>query len=79
MHRTVTIDYAVVLSGEIVLQLDNGEEKTLHAGDTLVQGGANHAWVNRADAPCRMLFVMLAAEKIVTKDGTVLEEAGLKR
>ena len=50
MHRTETIDYAIVLSGEITMLLDVGEV-VLNAGDILVQCGTNHAWVNRTNAP----------------------------
>jgi hypothetical protein len=77
MHRTVSLDYAVVLSGEIVLGLDGGEEKVVRAGEFIVQGGVNHTWTNRAAGPCRMLFVMVAAEKVVLGDGRVLEETVL--
>lgn len=58
MHRTETIDYAVVLSGEIVLLLDE-EDVHLKAGDVVVQRGTNHAWSNRSDKPCRMLYVLI--------------------
>ncbi|CAK7230177.1 hypothetical protein SCUCBS95973_007484 [Sporothrix curviconia] len=73
MHRTESIDYAVVVSGEIVLSLDSGEETTLKAGDYLVQGGANHAWGNRGTETCRILFVMVGADKVKLEDGTELE------
>ena len=58
MHRTETIDYGIVLEGEMTLVLDDGEVE-LHAGDMVVQCGTNHAWVNRSDRVCRMLFVLL--------------------
>lgn len=58
MHRTETIDYAVVLSGQITMLLDDTEVH-LKAGDVLIQRGTNHAWTNRSDAPCRMLFVLV--------------------
>lgn len=77
-HRTESIDYACVLSGEVVLRLDSGEERTLRAGEFFVQQGTNHSWVNNTDEPCRMAFVMMSAEKIVTNDGTVLEETVFK-
>ncbi|KAJ7080086.1 hypothetical protein C8R43DRAFT_1143161 [Mycena crocata] len=73
MHRTQTLDYAVVLLGEIVLSLDGGEEKTVKAGEMMVQCGANHAWINRTNEVCRILFVMVGAEKIVLEDGSALE------
>jgi len=77
MHRTVSLDYAVVLSGEIVLRLDGGEEKAVGAGGFIVQQGVNHEWINRGPEPCRILFVMVGSEKVVLGDGTVLEETVL--
>jgi mannose-6-phosphate isomerase-like protein (cupin superfamily) len=61
MHRTRTIDYAVILSGEIDMLLDDSEVH-LKAGDVLVQRGTNHAWVNRGDAPCQVAFILVDAK-----------------
>ncbi len=58
MHRTETIDYAIVLSGEITMLLDEGEV-LLKAGDVLVQCGTNHAWSNRSNAPCVVAFILI--------------------
>jgi quercetin dioxygenase-like cupin family protein len=58
MHRTESIDYAIVLEGEIVMLLDDSEV-TLKAGDVLVQAGTNHAWVNRSDKPAMVCFVLI--------------------
>ena len=60
MHRTRSIDYAIVLSGEIDMLLDESEIH-LKAGDVLVQQATNHAWVNRGSAPCRIAFVLIDA------------------
>lgn len=60
MHRTRTLDYAVVLNGEIDLLLDDTEVH-LHAGDTVVQQATNHAWVNRSRQTCRIAFVLIDA------------------
>lgn len=60
MHRTKTLDYAIVLSGEIYAVLDE-EEVLLKAGDVLVQRGTNHAWSNRADKPALIAFVLIDA------------------
>ena len=60
MHKTDTVDYCVVLSGEIWAVLDEGEV-LLRAGDCLVQRGTNHAWSNRSDARCTIAFVLVAA------------------
>lgn len=62
MHRTNTIDYCYVIEGEMVLLLDDGAEVILRQGDTAIQRGTNHAWLNRSGATCRMLFVMIGAE-----------------
>lgn len=58
MHRTKTVDYGIVLSGEIHLVVDEGET-LLKPGDVVVQRGTNHAWSNRSDEPCRMAFVLV--------------------
>lgn len=63
MHRSDTVDFIYVLDGEIVLELDDGRETTLRAGDTLVQNGTRHAWRNRSGRPCRMLVLMLGATR----------------
>lgn len=62
MHTTPTLDFATVISGEIVLELDDGETVTLKAGDTAVQHGVRHAWRNPSDAPASVSFVMLGAK-----------------
>jgi mannose-6-phosphate isomerase-like protein (cupin superfamily) len=59
-HRTESIDYAIVLSGEIDMWLDDSAVH-LKAGDILVQQGTNHAWVNRGTEPCRIAFVLIDA------------------
>lgn len=58
MHRTQTVDYCLVLEGEITLVLDN-EEVLMREGDFAVERGTNHAWANRSGKPCRMLFVLI--------------------
>ena len=63
MHKTRSVDYAVVLEGEIDMLLDDSEVH-LGAGDVLVQQGANHAWVNRGRATCRIAFVLIDAKGI---------------
>lgn len=60
MHRTESVDYGVVIDGEIVLLLDE-EEVTLRPGDVVIQRGTIHAWANRSNAICRMLFVLTDA------------------
>jgi quercetin dioxygenase-like cupin family protein len=60
MHRTDTVDYALVLTGEIWALMDEGET-LMRAGDTLVQRGTNHAWSNRSAEPCLVVFVLVSA------------------
>jgi len=62
MHRTKTIDYALILSGEIDMLLDDSEVH-LKAGDVVIQRGTNHAWVNRGNQPCQVAFVMVDAKE----------------
>lgn len=57
-HRTKTIDYAIILDGEIDMLLDDSEIH-VKAGDVLVQQGTNHAWVNNSDKPCRIAFILI--------------------
>jgi hypothetical protein len=57
-HRTQSVDYGIVLDGEITLLLDAGET-TLHAGDICIQRGTRHAWINRGTKPCRIAFVLI--------------------
>lgn len=61
MHRTRSIDYAIILSGEIYLMLDDSET-LLRQGDVVVQQGTYHAWSNRSSEPCRIAFVLIGAE-----------------
>jgi len=63
MHKTNTIDYCIVLSGEIWAVLDEGEV-LLRPGDCLIQRGTNHAWSNRSEEPCTIAFVLVAARPL---------------
>ena len=74
LHRTETIDYAVVISGEIDMQLDSGAVH-LRAGDVLVQQATLHDWVNRGSEPCRIAFVLVPVKPAV-RDGKVLHAMG---
>jgi quercetin dioxygenase-like cupin family protein len=58
MHRTETIDYGIVLSGELTLILDDSEV-LLKAGDMVIQRGTNHSWSNRSDKPCIIAFILV--------------------
>lgn len=61
-HRTRTVDYAIIMSGEIDMMLD---DKTVHlkAGDVVVQQATNHAWLNHGKEPCRVLFVLMDSKQ----------------
>ncbi len=64
MHRTNSVDYAVVIDGEIDMLLDESEVH-VKAGDVVVQRGTNHAWANRGDKPCSIAFVLIDAEPAI--------------
>jgi quercetin dioxygenase-like cupin family protein len=74
MHRTSSIDYAIVMSGEIDMQLDDSEVH-LKAGDVLVQRGTIHNWVNRGTEPCVMGFVLVDAKPAIA-GGKALDPTG---
>ena len=61
MHRTRSIDYGIVLQGEIYLVLDDSET-LLRSGDVVIQRGTDHAWENRSDKPVRMAFILVDGE-----------------
>ena len=73
-HRTESIDYAVVMAGEIDMEID-GASVHLAAGDVLVQRGTIHNWVNRGSTPCVIAFVLIAA-KPVERAGRVMSASG---
>ena len=73
-HRTDSLDYAVVMSGEIDMEID-GATVHLKAGDVLVQRGTVHNWINRGTEPCRIAFVLISA-KPVEAGGKVLPAFG---
>jgi hypothetical protein len=62
-HKTSSVDYAIILSGEIVALMDEGEV-LLKAGDVLIQRGTNHAWSNRTEEPCTVAFVLIDADPV---------------
>jgi mannose-6-phosphate isomerase-like protein (cupin superfamily) len=63
MHTTDTIDYVVVVSGEVTLDLDDGERTVLRAGDVVVQNGTRHAWRNHGTEPCVIVGVAVGADR----------------
>jgi quercetin dioxygenase-like cupin family protein len=60
-HRTESLDYAIVLSGKVDMELDDGERVHLEAGDVVVQRGTVHNWVNTGTEPCIMAYVLISA------------------
>jgi quercetin dioxygenase-like cupin family protein len=66
MHRTESVDYGIVLEGEVQLVLDDGSETRLGPGDVVVQRGTDHAWENRTDSVTRIAFILI--------DGTFTDE-----
>jgi quercetin dioxygenase-like cupin family protein len=74
MHRTISVDYGIVLAGEVELSLESGEKRIMKTGDTVVQRATMHQWKNVSETEwCRMVFVMMPAEELVV-GGKKLEE-----
>jgi quercetin dioxygenase-like cupin family protein len=74
MHRTNSIDYGIVVSGEVELELDDGAKRVIGAGGIIVQRGTNHRWRNvSTDTPCRIVFMLIEAPAYV-HDGVALAE-----
>ena len=63
MHRTETLDYAIVLAGEIDMVMDDSSV-TLRVGDVVIQRGTNHSWVNRGAEVARAAFVLIDAQPL---------------
>jgi len=72
-HRTNSIDYGIVLEGEIELELEDGRKKSIGKHGVIVQRGTNHLWRNTTDKPCRMAFILIEAPAY-RHDGVALEE-----
>jgi quercetin dioxygenase-like cupin family protein len=64
-HRTDSIDYAVIMSGEIDMELDDGVTVHLKAGDVLVQRGTIHNWVNNGTEPCIIAFTLISSKPVM--------------
>ncbi len=63
MHTTDTVDFDVVISGEVVMELDDGAEVLLKAGDCVVQNGTRHAWYNRSAENCVIAYSLIGAQR----------------
>ena len=75
MHRTHSLDYVVVMKGEMDMELDDGVMVHLNEGDICVQHGTIHKWINNGTEPCVVAFILLAADPIVI-NGKELEITG---
>lgn len=63
MHRTDTVDYAVCMAGETMMELDDGLTVPFRAGDVMIQQGTSHSWINATDQPARIAFALLDAKR----------------
>jgi hypothetical protein len=63
MHTTDSLDYVLVVSGEVTLELDDGEQTVLRAGDVVIQNGTRHAWRNHGTEPCTIVGVAIGADR----------------
>ncbi|KUR81320.1 cupin domain-containing protein [Novosphingobium sp. Fuku2-ISO-50] len=73
LHRTNSIDYGIVLNGDVELELEGGVKQTVRAGGIIIQRGTNHLWRNPTDKPCRIVFVLIEA-LAYRHDGEALPE-----
>ncbi|KAI9739347.1 MAG: hypothetical protein M1834_007560 [Cirrosporium novae-zelandiae] len=64
LHRTISLDFGVILKGEAVLELDDGTETVMKEGDVAVQRATYHGWHNRSTEPVRIMFVLVPAQKV---------------
>jgi quercetin dioxygenase-like cupin family protein len=72
MHRTNSVDYGILLEGELDMEVDGGETVHLRSGDVVVQRGTNHAWINNSDRPAKMAWILIDADP-VRIGGRILE------
>ncbi|KAI9930064.1 hypothetical protein ASPWEDRAFT_35331 [Aspergillus wentii DTO 134E9] len=73
-HRTLSLDYAVILKGKVGFITDGGVEKVLNEHDVIVCRGSNHEWVNRGSEVARVFVVVVPSKPLVGEDGKVLEK-----
>jgi quercetin dioxygenase-like cupin family protein len=64
MHTSESVDYGIVIQGQITLELDEGRTMLLKPGDCVVQNGTRHRWVNASEAPCLMAFVLIGGRRL---------------
>jgi quercetin dioxygenase-like cupin family protein len=63
MHTTDTVDFVVVLSGKLWLEVDDGKAVELSQGDSVIQNGTRHAWHNRSSVPCQIVSATIGARR----------------
>ncbi|KAH6618437.1 hypothetical protein C7974DRAFT_415814 [Boeremia exigua] len=78
-HRTKSLDYGIVMDGEIELVLEDGSKTIVRAGDVVVQQATMHQWNNHTDRPCRMLFALLLSEAAAGPNGEELGDFGVPK
>jgi quercetin dioxygenase-like cupin family protein len=74
MHRTNSIDYGIVIKGQIELELEDGRKQTIRESGIIIQRGTNHLWRNTTDQPCRIAFILIEAPAYL-HNGVPLDEA----
>ena len=74
MHRTNSIDYGIVLAGEIELELEDGAKKTVRQGGIIIQRGTNHLWRNTTDQVCRIAFILIEAPAYIHNGAPLAED-----
>ena len=76
MHRSLSIDYGLVLAGQVDLELDSGELKHLKVGDIVVQRGTNHLWINGSSEQwARMVFILIEAKPVLIEGKELSDRA----
>ncbi|KAM0751829.1 hypothetical protein T439DRAFT_325018 [Meredithblackwellia eburnea MCA 4105] len=78
LHRTLSLDFAVVHRGTVHLHLDDGVSREIKEGEVVVQRGTTHSWENRTSEWVRMYFVLTAADPFRCNDGSILPKKGLR-
>ncbi|KAH7349803.1 hypothetical protein B0T11DRAFT_289916 [Plectosphaerella cucumerina] len=76
MHRTVSLDYGIVIAGELECLLDSGESRIVRPGDLVIQRGTSHQWLNNTDVWARIVFVLYHAEPLLIGGLPLAEEKG---
>jgi quercetin dioxygenase-like cupin family protein len=74
MHRTNSIDYGIVLEGEIELELEDGARKTIEQGGIIIQRGTNHLWRNKTERVCRIAFILIEAPAYIHNGAPLPED-----